>query len=152
MVRRRPRELSYPLRDNERMRAVLVDTPDVLVDRPEALLEHRRLLGLDKKDECWDGEWHLVNPPKLWHSQLNSDLFLTLGPIARAVGLRPYVDCTGVFGAENNWRVPDQVYARDEAAFEDGLRSAELLVESAPHVTRATGSSRSTRRGPSPRC
>lgn len=111
------------------MRAVLVDNPDVLIDAPEAVLEHRRLLGLDKKDECWDGEWHLVNPPKLWHSRLATNLLLLLGPIARSVGLEPYGDCAGVFGAENNWRVPDQVYARHDAGFEDGLRSAELLVE-----------------------
>lgn len=30
-----------------------------MVDAPESLLEERRLLGLDKIDECWDGEWLL---------------------------------------------------------------------------------------------
>ncbi len=38
------------------MRAVLVDA--------ELELERRRQRGLDKKDELWDGVWHLVNAPK----------------------------------------------------------------------------------------
>ena len=109
-------------RDNGRMRAVLVDAP-------ESLLEERRRLGIDKIDECWDGEWHIVNPPKHWHGRLNTDLLLALAPLARAVGLEPYGDATGLFEAENNWRVPDQAYARPEDASEDGLTSAQLVVE-----------------------
>jgi hypothetical protein len=38
------------------MRAVLVDA--------ERELERRCELGLDKKDELWDGEWHLVTAPR----------------------------------------------------------------------------------------
>ena len=101
----------------------------VLVDAPESLLEERRLLGLDKIDECWDGEWHLVNPPKRWHGRLNTDLLHVLIPLARAVGLEPYGDATGVFGAKNNWRVPDQTYARAEDETDDGVIGAQLVIE-----------------------
>lgn len=105
------------------MRAVLVNAPD-------SMIEHRRRLGIDKKDERWAGEWHFVNPPKLWHARLNSDLFLALGPVARRIGLVPYGDCTGIFGEpDHDWRVPDQVYARAEDGIAEGLTGAELVVE-----------------------
>lgn len=87
------------------MRAVLINA--------ELELQRRRRLGIDKKDECWDGEWHFVNPPKRWHSRLNSDMFLVVAPLARARGLASYCEATGVFeDLEDNRRVPDQVYAR----------------------------------------
>lgn len=102
----------------------------VLIGASEEVVEERRRLGLDKKDELWDGEWHLVNPPKIWHEHLNMDLFLALVPLARRAGLVPYGATTGVFGdVERNWRVPDQTYARPEDAMEEGLLSAELVVE-----------------------
>lgn len=102
----------------------------VLVDAPESLLDERRRLGMDRHDECWDGEWHLVNPPKRWHARLNTDLLLVLAPIARRLGLEPYGDSTGVFAdVGQDWRVPDQVYARADQGIEEGVTGAELVVE-----------------------
>lgn len=93
------------------------------------LLEHRRRHGLDRRDERWAGEWRIVNPPKNWHQFLASDLFMVLGPRAAAMGLRPVYE-GGLFGADDDWRVPDQVYARPEATYGDaGLARAELVVE-----------------------
>ncbi len=60
------------------MRAVLVDA--------DLELARRRQLGLDKKDELWDGEWHLVNAPKAWHQRLNYDMGVVLGPKLRMAG------------------------------------------------------------------
>jgi Uma2 family endonuclease len=97
---------------------------------PPTTPEERQRLGLDTKDELWDGEWHFVNPPKSWHWQLNSDLFLILAPLARRVGLTPAMEGCGVFGElDHNWRVPDQVYAKPEDVIEEGVTSAELVVE-----------------------
>jgi Uma2 family endonuclease len=70
-----------------------------------------------------------VNPPKLWHDDLNVDLFLALVPRAQALGLRPHNGPVGLFAADNDWRVPDQIYFRPEDAREEGVVSAELVVE-----------------------
>lgn len=96
---------------------------------PEYVIDDRRRLGIDKLDELWAGEWHLVNPPKMWHVRLNAELFLVLAPLAKARGLWAFGDATGLFGAADDWRVPDQCYARPEDAREEGLLSAELVVE-----------------------
>ena len=103
------------------MRAVLVDA--------EWELERRRRLGLDKKDELWDGVWHLVNAPKVWHQRLNLDMALVLVPLARARGLEPLLDAGVIADIKKNFRVPDQVYARSGDLTEDGVTGAELLVE-----------------------
>jgi Uma2 family endonuclease len=102
----------------------------VLVNASESLVEHRRLLGIDKKDERWQGEWHFVNPPKQWHARLNTDLLLVLAPLARRAGLDPYTDNIGIFAdPEQDWRIPDQAYARTEDIIDEGLSRAELVVE-----------------------
>jgi Uma2 family endonuclease len=95
----------------------------------EREIDDRRRLGIDKHDECWAGEWHLVNPPKLWHDRLNVRLFFALAPRAEARGLEPHNGPVGIFGAANDWRVPDQLYVRPEDAREEGVVSAELVVE-----------------------
>lgn len=101
----------------------------VLVNAPESMVEERRRRGIDKQDERWGGAWHLVNPPKLWHPRLNSDLFVVLAPLARRRGLVPYCESTGIFASEEDWRVPDQVYARADQEMEEGLTGAELATE-----------------------
>lgn len=102
----------------------------VLIEASESIVEELRRLGIDKSDERWEGEWHFVNPPKYWHGRLNTDLLLVLGPLARRVGLEPHGDQTGVFAhLEQDWRVPDQVYARPEQAIDEGLSGADLVVE-----------------------
>lgn len=103
------------------MRAVLVNA--------ERELERHRQLGLDKKDELWDGVWHLVDPPKLWHERLNTDMVLVLGPRARGLGLEPYAGVGVVADVERSFRVPDQVYGRSDQVIEEGVTAAELVVE-----------------------
>ena len=99
-------------------------------DAPEAMVEERRRLGIDKQDERWEGEWHFVNPPKLWHPRLNRDLFLVLAPIARSRGLEPFQEATGIFGdLEFDWRIPDQAYALPEHTIEEGLTGGLFVVE-----------------------
>jgi Uma2 family endonuclease len=95
----------------------------------EREIDDRRRLGIDKRDERWAGEWRLVNPPKQWHASLNARLLVALAPGAEARGLDYYSDAIGLFAAHDDWRVPDQVYARPEDAREDGVVSAELVVE-----------------------
>src|SRR5688572_1431220 len=103
------------------MRAVLVNA--------ELVLEQRRRLDIDRQDERWEGEWHFVNPPKRWHPALNSNMFRVLAPPAEAAGLEAYCESTGVFANAEDWRVPDQLYARSDQAIDEGFNSAELVVE-----------------------
>ena len=95
----------------------------------EREIDDRRRLGIDKLDELWAGEWHLVNPPKYWHGWLNQALRDVLKPLAQARGLRAHGDGFGLFAAENDWRVPDQIYARPSHVRDEGLVGAELVVE-----------------------
>jgi len=102
----------------------------VLVNVSEALVEERRRLGIDHQDERWEGEWHFVNPPKLWHARLNTDMAMVLYPLAKRVGLHAYCEATGVFSdLEMDWRVPDQVYVRPDQEIEEGVTGAEFVVE-----------------------
>lgn len=102
----------------------------ILVNASETLVKERQRLGIDRHDECWEGEWHFVNPPKLWHPRLSADMFLVLAPLAFRAGLVPYGDSAGVFGdLQTDWRVPDQVYVRPDQEMEEGVTGAELVVE-----------------------
>jgi len=55
-----------------------------------------------------------------------------LAPVAQHRGLVPYGGATGLFAASDDWRVPDQAYARPDDNDEAGLTSAELVVEMVP--------------------
>lgn len=100
--------------------------PTVVTD---AVLDERRRLGIDKRDERWEGEWHLVNPPKNWHGDVAQDLLLALLPLAAARGLRACGE-RGLFGADDDWRVPDLMVVRPGSEYGDaGMATAELVVE-----------------------
>lgn len=101
----------------------------VLTNANESLLEERRRLGIDHHDECWEGEWHLVNPPKRWHPRLQARLIVALAPLAEAAGLEPYGDSLGVFAASDDFRVPDLAFVHPADGFDDGVRSAALVIE-----------------------
>jgi Uma2 family endonuclease len=102
----------------------------VMLEVPQALLDERRAKGLDRSDEMWEGELHMVPPPSGEHQALGAELFLVLGPIAKARGLLPRYNPTGLFrpGVDDDWRVPDQQYARQELASARGIEGAASLV------------------------
>ena len=101
-----------------------------MLEVPQALLDERRAKGLDKSDEMWKGELHMVPPPSAEHQAFAPELFLVLAPRAKALGLRPWYDPTGLFrpGVDDDWRVPDQIYARPEVASARGIEGAASLV------------------------
>ncbi len=101
-----------------------------MLEVPQALLEERRAKGLDKSDEMWEGELHMVPPPSDRHQEVGIALLRALLPLADAHGLITRYDGTGLFrpGAENDWRVPDQTYARPELRSERGIEGAASLV------------------------
>lgn len=101
----------------------------VLLDVPDALLEERRRLGLDKTDELWDGVLHMSPAPRGRHQRIGSALFLVLGPIATARGLTPLYDSTGLYREPHDYRIPDQQFVRPEHNSDRGTEGAELVVE-----------------------
>ena len=106
------------------------EVPSVPTVVTDDLLAHRRRLGIDRRDECWAGEWRIVNPPKIWHNRVQRDLLVALIPRAAALGIEPLGE-SGVFGAADDFRVPDVVFVRpvDIYGDDEGWVRAELVVE-----------------------
>ncbi len=94
----------------------------------EALLERRRLAGVDRLDEVWQGVRHMVPGPSIEHADLSQQLAELLGPPARAAGLRPTMSEFNLGESEHDFRVPDGGLHRPGAS---GLwhATAALVVE-----------------------
>jgi Uma2 family endonuclease len=102
-----------------------------MLEVPQALLEERRARGADRWDEMWEGELHMVPPPSEQHQALGTKLVRALAPLAEARGLEARYE-TGLFrpDVENDYKVPDQLYARPEFRSERGFEGrASLVVE-----------------------
>ncbi|CAN5663945.1 hypothetical protein BH18ACT2_BH18ACT2_00820 [soil metagenome] len=92
------------------------------------LLAERARLGLDRRDEMWDGELHMVPPPATGHQAFASRLLRAIGPLADERGLEITQE-VGYFGHEFDYRVPDlAVFDRDRAS-DARLRHVSLVVE-----------------------
>lgn len=100
----------------------------VLLEAPQAMLDERRRLGLDRRDEMWDGVLHVVPPAGGPHQRFGTDLLVVLGPLGRRRGLLPSYE-TGLFAAADDYRVPDQLYCRPEQSSDRGAEGAELVIE-----------------------
>lgn len=100
----------------------------LMLDAPQAMLDERRRLGQDVRDEMWDGVLHMVPPPGGPHQQLSTRFVMTVGPLAQGAGLEPLME-TGLFRAPDDYRVPDQLYCRPEHISDRGAERAELVVE-----------------------
>jgi Uma2 family endonuclease len=70
------------------------------------LLERRRRLGLDHRDEVWEGTYRMIPPASFTHQRIAEQLAALLGPPARAAGLEPLVREFGL-GDPDDYRVPD---------------------------------------------
>src|SRR5215213_10128647 len=105
----------------------------VMVEVPLHLLEERRRLGQDRRDEMWEGVLHMVPAPAGRHQLLNARLVAALLPLAEARGLLALVEA-GLLrpgAVETSYRVPDSVIARPEHYSPDHgiIGPAELVVE-----------------------
>jgi Uma2 family endonuclease len=87
------------------MPTLVMDPAPVEID---ALIEHRRRLGLDHRDEVWQGVLHMNPPPTGEHQYVLQQLSVLLDPLARDVGLVAVINEFGL-GREgkDNYRVPD---------------------------------------------
>ncbi|CAN5280571.1 hypothetical protein BH11MYX1_BH11MYX1_14870 [soil metagenome] len=96
---------------------------------PEDFLEDRRRRGLDKKDELWDGVLHMSPVPGNAHQRVPPRLVEALRLIAKRNGLEIFFDATGIFGSNQDWRIPDLSFVRPHQSSPRGLESAEIVVE-----------------------
>jgi Uma2 family endonuclease len=98
----------------------------------EQLLHRRTALGLDHRDEMWEGVLHMVPLAGGPHQDLASGLIEVLRPRAKACGLNLTME-TGLFdpdAPDDRWRVPDLVAAHPEHWTARGVEGpAELVVE-----------------------
>src|ERR1700735_5147761 len=90
--------------------------PDLPAAELQALLERRRRLGQDRKDEVWEGVLHMVPAPAHRHGHLAQQLAELLGPTPRAAALEPKIAEVHLGDAKNDFRVPDGGLHRPGAA------------------------------------
>jgi Uma2 family endonuclease len=103
----------------------------VIIGVPADLIAERQRLGLDRRDEVWDGEYHMVPPAALEHQRVVAYLLVALVPVAEAVGLCAIHEVGLIPPDEPGWhdfRVPDLVAFSPEVAEERGVVGAASLV------------------------
>jgi Uma2 family endonuclease len=91
------------------------------------LIERRKRLGQDRKDEVWEGVLHLVPGPSHRHSKLSAQVKRLLASPAAAAGLE-VTDDFNVGDSKDNFRVPDGGLHRPGAA-EMWHPTAALVLE-----------------------
>ena len=106
------------------MRTLLPDPPPAEM---EALLERRRRLGLDRRDEMWEGVLHMVPAPSHRHATLGAQVKALLRTSAAAAGLI-VTDDFNLGASETDFRVPNGGLHRPGAA-EMWHPTAALVVE-----------------------
>lgn len=98
---------------------------------PDELIEERRRLGLDRRDEMWDGLLHMVPPASSGHNRLEHRLGVLLDGVATRAGLW-VIPQPGVFDPDvlemTSYRVPDLGFARPEDVSDRGIEGRAALV------------------------
>ncbi len=94
----------------------------------QEMLERRKRLGQDRKDEVWEGVLHMVPAPAHKHGSLAQQLAELLGPAARAAGLEPMIAEFNLGDSKEDFRVPDGGLHRPGAA-EMWHPTAALVLE-----------------------
>jgi Uma2 family endonuclease len=101
----------------------------VMIEPPEHLLAERRRLGLDRRDEVWDGVLHMPPMPSTRHQGLGAKLVATLMPLAERRGWNLF-DEIGLYRRDDDYRGPDVAIADPKDVTERGLEGhAELVIE-----------------------
>ena len=103
----------------------------VILDVPQTWIDERRRLGLDRKDEMWDGVLHMVPPASSAHNNFGFRLAATFRSAADGRGLLGFVE-PGVFdpavAGMTSYRVPDLGFARPEHVTPRGIEGRAALV------------------------
>jgi Uma2 family endonuclease len=99
----------------------------VMLEVDERLIAERQRLGLDKRDEMWEGVLHMVPPASRRHQKIETKLLLALSSSADRSGWEIQPE-TGVFGADDDYKVPDIVVFDEAAASDRGVDGSPKLV------------------------
>ena len=102
-----------------------------------SLLEQRRRLGLDRRDEMWEGVLHMALAPANEHQRILDELIMFLGPLLKAAGrgvLRSGINVFDEASSSESYRIPDLTFvaAGREALFAaDGIRGGgpDVVIE-----------------------
>jgi hypothetical protein len=94
----------------------------------DALKERRRVSGLDRLDEVWEGVLHMLGAPSYEHARIAQQLAVALDGPARAAGLVPAMGEFNLGDSEHDFRVPDGGLHRPGAGGV-WLHTAALAVE-----------------------
>jgi Uma2 family endonuclease len=86
------------------VRTVILDPASAGLDE---LLERRRRSGLDRLDEVWDGELHMIPAPSFEHAEVATQLAFLLKPPADDAGLTIAMHEFNLGESEQDYRVPD---------------------------------------------
>lgn len=99
----------------------------------DAMIAERHRLGLDRRDEVWEGVYHVVPPANSEHQRLEFELVMLLGPLARQLGLVFRFEMGVIAPGVADWsdfKVPDLLIASPESVSERGVEGrAELVIE-----------------------
>jgi Uma2 family endonuclease len=91
--------------------------PTLVLDPPphelKELLERRRISGLHRLDEVWEGVLHMVPAPSGPHAYIAQQLAVLLDGPARTVGLVPAMHEFNLGESEADFRIPDGGLHRD---------------------------------------
>ena len=103
----------------------------VILDVPQAWLDERHRLDLDRKDEMWEGVLHMVPPASSDHNRLGAHLMAFLLPLR--TDLEGFFE-PGIFDPTvrtmTSYRVADLAFARPEHVSKRGIEGhAALVVE-----------------------
>jgi hypothetical protein len=104
-LRRQPRAA----RKRPPLRYAHTTVPTLVLDPPPAeiaaLLERRRRLGQDRRDEMWEGVLHMAPAPLRRHARLQMQVGALLEPLARDTGLEAVAEFN--LGSPDDYRIPD---------------------------------------------
>jgi Uma2 family endonuclease len=105
------------------MRTLVLDPPPPQL---EELLERRRRMGADRRDEVWAGVYHMVPSPNGAHSSIAHQLGVLLDAPARAASLHMTVEFN--MGVKDDFRIPDLGVHREPRS-ETWIPTAAIAVE-----------------------
>jgi Uma2 family endonuclease len=86
------------------MRTLILEPSSAGLDE---LIERRRVSGLDRLDEVWEGVLHMVPAPRGEHADIAQQLAVALDGPSRVAGLVPAMGEFNLGVSEHDYRVPD---------------------------------------------
>src|SRR5262245_21113270 len=100
----------------------------VMLEVSPAELARRRLTGVDRWDEMWEGVLHMSPAPSDEHQRILTELIAFLLPLLKRGGrgvLRAGIDVFGAPSDDQDYRIPDLTFVaagREPILAADGVR------------------------------